>query len=65
MHMVTRKRVKGKKMAKRAVSSGLVAKGFFGAPVFATTLFSGKKVYRLLNTHEKYTMHHSRPRKVL
>lgn len=40
-------------------------KEFFGAPLSATTLFSGKKVHRLLNTHEKYLMHHSRPEEVL
>jgi len=42
----------------------MVGKRFFGAHVFATLLFSEKKVYRLVDTHEKYTMHPFRPRKV-
>lgn len=65
MHMVTRKQVKRKKVAKACNEFLTGGKGFFGAPLSATTLFSGKKVHELLNTHEKYPMHPSRPRKVL
>lgn len=48
MHMVTRKQVKRKKVAKACSEFLTGGKGFFGAPLSATTLFSGKKVHRLL-----------------